>query len=615
MRRRRVRGRDAAALLVAVLALVGLAWLAPAVAQQPYTVAVDEFEPTEFDPPAPPPFPTGTTIVWENDGDIPHQIKAEGLFESYVLDPDQDSPQNRFSYTFSQSGTFNYVCLLHPDKKGTIRIAGGLPPDTFPPPTNIDSGPPNPDTADSATFAFSSPEEGSTFQCSLDGSPFASCASPKTYPGLAEGTHTFRVRARDKVGNIDPTPAESTWTIQFPKPEQTILPGGAPPGGPEAPGGADTSPPETTITGGPSGTVGIGPVTFTFASSEAGSRFECRLDRSALSGCTSPKTFSRPATGAHTFEVRAIDAAGNADPTMARRAFSVAPGAPTPPSPPPAPPPEVAPPPPATAASTPVTVEAGMVRDLQVAPQVLSPGELVTVRGGFDLDLDGDIDDADLALVEQRLQGCCVITLDGTPLGDPIRLLAGQTRFEEARVIPEASAFGHHVLGLATVSTPPVVLANLDLEVLVPAPARGASRMDQWLPWLYLGLAWALLLVGVLFVVAGRRRPPRLPPRERPRAVPTPEAGDSKPPEAAPKEAGEPEQPEEVAEPKPGEVPAPAGVGSRATRDAGGRRAKPKPEPAATRSRGSTTGSGSGSRARKPAAKPSPSRSGRDSTS
>src|SRR5262249_51278269 len=35
-----------------------------------------------------------------------------------------------------------------------------------------------------------------------------------SYNGLAEGLHTFRVRATDSAGNTDPTPAERSWTVQ-----------------------------------------------------------------------------------------------------------------------------------------------------------------------------------------------------------------------------------------------------------------------------------------------------------------------------------------------------------------------------------------------------------------
>ncbi|MGI0042719.1 MAG: sialidase family protein, partial [Nitrososphaeraceae archaeon] len=54
------------------------------------------------------------------------------------------------------------------------------------------------------------------FQCSLDGKPFASCASPITFNNLAFGTHTFKVKAIDMAGNADPTPASFTWNILTP---------------------------------------------------------------------------------------------------------------------------------------------------------------------------------------------------------------------------------------------------------------------------------------------------------------------------------------------------------------------------------------------------------------
>ncbi|HEX7171171.1 MAG TPA: DNRLRE domain-containing protein, partial [Candidatus Limnocylindria bacterium] len=85
--------------------------------------------------------------------------------------------------------------------------------DTTPPETTILSGPSGVSSSSSATFEFTSSELNSTFACSLDGAPYGSCTSPATNSGLANGDHTFAVRATDASGNADPTPATSAWTI------------------------------------------------------------------------------------------------------------------------------------------------------------------------------------------------------------------------------------------------------------------------------------------------------------------------------------------------------------------------------------------------------------------
>jgi acid phosphatase type 7 len=88
-------------------------------------------------------------------------------------------------------------------------------------------------------------------------------------------------------------------------------------------GAPNDTPPQTTITDGPTGTTSATSATFSFSSSEASSTFQCRLDGEAWAGCASPSTRSSLAPGAHSFEVRATDAAGNADPTPAVRGWSI----------------------------------------------------------------------------------------------------------------------------------------------------------------------------------------------------------------------------------------------------------------------------------------------------
>jgi myo-inositol-hexaphosphate 3-phosphohydrolase len=86
--------------------------------------------------------------------------------------------------------------------------------------------------------------------------------------------------------------------------------------------GPDTTPPNTSITGGPSGTSSSTSAEFTFTATEPGT-FECALDGGAFEGCTSPKKYADLAVGSHVFAVRAIDAARNSDPTPAERTWVI----------------------------------------------------------------------------------------------------------------------------------------------------------------------------------------------------------------------------------------------------------------------------------------------------
>jgi hypothetical protein len=87
--------------------------------------------------------------------------------------------------------------------------------------------------------------------------------------------------------------------------------------------GPDLDPPETTITSAPSGLTASTDAAFTFTADEAGSTFECSLDGGGFSSCTSPASFSGLGDGAHTFDVRATDAASNTDPTPDSAAWTV----------------------------------------------------------------------------------------------------------------------------------------------------------------------------------------------------------------------------------------------------------------------------------------------------
>ncbi len=63
--------------------------------------------------------PVGTTVVWENDDEIPHTVTSpDGTFRSPALDT-----KDKFSFTFAKAGTFEYFCSLHPRMKAKVVVA------------------------------------------------------------------------------------------------------------------------------------------------------------------------------------------------------------------------------------------------------------------------------------------------------------------------------------------------------------------------------------------------------------------------------------------------------------------------------------------------------------
>jgi large repetitive protein len=165
----------------------------------------------------------------------------------------------------------------------TVALAGP----TVPAPT-ITAAPADPTNQTSATFEFSDSQAGVTFQCSLDGAPWAACTSPTTYAGpLKAGGHTFKVKAKN-AQNQTSSDTSYGWTIDL------------------------TPPPAPQITSKPANPSNQSSPSFGFKDSEANTTFLCKLDDAAsFTACTSPQSYSGLTAGSHTFRVEAKDAAGN----------------------------------------------------------------------------------------------------------------------------------------------------------------------------------------------------------------------------------------------------------------------------------------------------------------
>jgi hypothetical protein len=162
------------------------------------------------------------------------------------------------------------------------------------------------------TFAFSSSEPGSSFECSLDGAALSSCASPKSY-SLADGAHTFEVKATDPDGNADATPASRAWTVDATAPA--------------------VQPPAQAFTANSTLGASTVPVKLTWSATDAGTGVsEYKLQQSTNGGsfATVPisimsTTITRQLSAANTyqFRVQARDQVGNWSEWVNGSAFTV----------------------------------------------------------------------------------------------------------------------------------------------------------------------------------------------------------------------------------------------------------------------------------------------------
>ncbi|NYE38606.1 PKD repeat protein/type 1 glutamine amidotransferase [Nocardioides cavernae] len=118
---------------------------------------------------------------------------------------------------WSGTDTFDYVVSDGTDSDtGTVTVTVTKKPDgPAAPDTTITGSPRDTTRAKTANLRFAATgpgAAGATFECSLDGSAWAACTSPKVYRDLRDGEHEFAVRAVG-AGGADATPATVSWTV------------------------------------------------------------------------------------------------------------------------------------------------------------------------------------------------------------------------------------------------------------------------------------------------------------------------------------------------------------------------------------------------------------------
>lgn len=164
------------------------------------------------------------------------------------------------------------------------------------------SGVPTAFAGTSATIEWSANEPLEDSYCELSkGDEFIDSFTPcpTEFHGLDGGEHTLRLWTADLADN-------ESEVLEF---RFTVYP----------------DPPDTTIAAGQSPVTAVDSASFTLGSQVDGSTFECRIDVGSWFACSSSVAFSNAvlAGGSHVIEARAVDPAGQSDPSPATGAFTL----------------------------------------------------------------------------------------------------------------------------------------------------------------------------------------------------------------------------------------------------------------------------------------------------
>jgi hypothetical protein len=265
-----------------------------------------------------PPAPTPATLLDSKPASFTKSTDAVFAFHSNPAGASFECRLDRLSFQDCDSGSVTYAGPLsegtHNFRVRASNANGAGAPVSFvwtvdltAPVANITSHPLDPSPGQSASFRYGSNEGGSKFECRLSPleAAFTPCdTQPKVYSSLADGDYEFEVRAIDRAGNVQPAATAFLWTV-----DNALL---------------DTTPPDTAILSKPPDPSASPVAVFTYSSNEPGSRFQCKLDTGNFNSCPSSGTsYTGLSSGPHSFQVRAIDASNNVDPTPAGYSFSI----------------------------------------------------------------------------------------------------------------------------------------------------------------------------------------------------------------------------------------------------------------------------------------------------
>lgn len=160
--------------------------------------------------------------------------------------------------------------------------------DTIPPETTIHNAPPALSRDTRVSVQVSADEYGSTLECSLNRSSWETIEATATFSDIPDGNHIIYCRGIDPAGNIDPSAATASFSV-------------------------DTTPPVINFIAPGEGTyLGSRNVEVKSLVTDAHDfELSCKLDGIALEECGPIAALSELDEGNHSFEINAVDEPGN----------------------------------------------------------------------------------------------------------------------------------------------------------------------------------------------------------------------------------------------------------------------------------------------------------------
>ena len=113
--RQRRHGREGSHALAAVLVAAVVVCASGVIAAAPvmHTVVIEgvKYEPGTLT------VKRGETVVWVNKDPFPHTVTAKGAFDSHDI-----AAGKSWKYTARKAGEYPYICTLHPNMKGSLKV-------------------------------------------------------------------------------------------------------------------------------------------------------------------------------------------------------------------------------------------------------------------------------------------------------------------------------------------------------------------------------------------------------------------------------------------------------------------------------------------------------------